>query len=130
MKIFVLEDDEERQNWFLKRFFGEDVDIAANAIDGLKLLDAKQYDAIFLDHDLKFEHYGSDVRDDDATGYAVAGWLARNGRKHHKATIVVHSMNPSGGKRMVDVLRDHGLNPHHLPFPQLRRATLFCGEHV
>src|SRR4051794_38626198 len=90
VRVFVLEDDEERQNWFLKRFFGHTVDLAPNAEKGLELLKANQYDAIFLDHDLKFEHYGSNERDDESTGYAVAGFLARNPRKQTGALHVVH----------------------------------------
>jgi len=123
-RVFVLEDDQERQDWFLKRFFGHTVDIAVSVAEGLTLLKTNRYDTIFLDHDLEFHHYGSNERDDETTGYAVAGYLAQNPRKQPNALVVVHSMNPSGSRRMLDVLRDHGINARQLPFPQLKRAPI------
>lgn len=122
--IFVLEDDANRQLWFLRRFFGHTVDLAEDVSAAFLLLKANHYDAIFLDHDLEFKHYGTYDRDDPNTGYVVAGYLAQNPRKQPHATIVVHSMNPSGSKRMLDVLRNHGIDARQIPFPQLRNSRI------
>lgn len=124
-RVFVLEDDEQRQNWFLKRFFGHVVDIAPTAAEGVTLLNANRYDAIFLDHDLSPEHSAGLNHDDGKTGYDVAWHLARHPQRN--ALTVVHSMNPSGSKRMVDLLRDHGATVQYLPFPQLRRSSISMG---
>lgn len=124
LKVFVLEDDELRQNWFLKRFFGKaSVDLAATAKEGIALLATSRYDAIFLDHDLTPEH-SAGMWDDD-TGYLVAKHLAAN--PHEGASVVVHSMNPSGSRRMIDTLRDAGIGAQMIPFPQLQRSAISVG---
>jgi hypothetical protein len=124
LKIFVLEDDEARQNWFLKRFFGKArVEFAATAEAGVLLLRSERYDAIFLDHDLTPEH-SAGMWDDD-TGYVVAQFLAANPQRG--AAVVVHSMNPSGSQRMVDALRSAGIGARLIPFPQLQRSSIGFG---
>lgn len=119
-RVLVVEDDVERQNWFLKRFFGQIVDLATTAEEGIRLLTANRYDGIFLDHDLTPEHSAGQW--DNATGYLVACHLARNPQR--RALVCVHSMNPSGSQRMVDALRNAGVEVRHMPFPQLKRSGI------
>lgn len=124
LRVLVLEDDELRQNWFLKRFFGKaSVDLAATAKDGIAMLTANRYHAIFLDHDLRPEH-SAGMWDDD-TGYLVARHLAVN--PQHGASVVVHSMNPSGSRRMVDALHAAGIGAQLIPFPSLQRSSIGIG---
>jgi CheY-like chemotaxis protein len=118
--VLVVEDDVERQNWFLKRFFGQTVDLASTAAQGIRLLTENRYDGVFLDYDLTPEHSAGQW--DDSTGYAVACHLAQNPQR--RAIICVHSMNPSGSQRMVDALRSAGVHVEHLPFPQLKRSRI------
>src|ERR1044072_590914 len=76
IRVFLLDDDTRRHDWFAKRFNGDHLDVAEDVGSAQELLTKNIYDAIFLDHDLLPEHYGSETFDDERTGYAVALWLA------------------------------------------------------
>ena len=90
ISVMLLDDDTRRHRWFIKRFDGDDLDIAATVDDAKEFLSGNNYDAIFLDHDLLPHHYESNDHDDfDQTGYAVAEWLSKNPDLQRAATIVV-----------------------------------------
>ncbi|HYG82799.1 MAG TPA: hypothetical protein VD861_20555, partial [Pyrinomonadaceae bacterium] len=59
IRVFLLDDDSRRHNWFAKRFEGDRLDIADDVAGAREYLSANLYDAIFLDHDLLPEHYHS-----------------------------------------------------------------------
>ncbi len=119
IRLFLLDDDTRRHDWFTKRFKGDHLDIAEDVKGALELLDANNYDAIFLDHDLLPEHYHAESADDEKTGYAVALWLASRPEKQRAATIIVHTRNADGAMRMVEELRRAGRQPEYVPFPLL-----------
>jgi hypothetical protein len=119
IRVFLLEDDKHRQDWFTKRFKGDFVDIADNVSRAQELLSTHSYDAIFLDHDLHPEHYNSSTPDDDRTGYAIATWLAGNSELQRASTIFVHTRNADGAMRMVEELRRAGRAADFVPFPLL-----------
>ena len=56
MRIFLLEDDSRRCDWFAKRFKGDQLDISCEIEEAKELLQTRQYDSIFLDHDLQPEY--------------------------------------------------------------------------
>src|SRR5437773_10015408 len=87
IRVFLLEDDERRCEWFAKRFKGDQLDIVCDVPHAKELLEKRQYDSIFLDHDLMPEHYGSDTTDDERTGYAIAHFLASRPDLQRSATI-------------------------------------------
>ena len=116
IRIFLLEDDERRCEWFNKRFKGDEIDIACEVEQAKELLSTRTYDSIFLDHDLMPEHYGSDTPDDERTGYAIASFLAERGELQRAATIMVHSFNADGALRMVETLRRAGRQADYIPF--------------
>ena len=119
IKIFLLDDDHRRHRWFIKRFEGDELDIAENVEEAKTLLLEDAYDAIFLDHDLLPEHYGAETNDDENTGYAIAKWLNENNSLQNAATIIVHTRNSDGGMRMVEVLREKARQVEYVPFPLL-----------
>jgi hypothetical protein len=119
IRIFLLEDDERRCDWFNKRFKGDELDIACEVEEAKELLSARTYDSIFLDHDLMPEHYGSDTPDDERTGYAIASFLAEQPELQRSATIMVHSFNADGALRMVETLRRAGRQADYIPFHML-----------
>ena len=119
IRIFLLEDDERRCDWFNKRFKGDDIDIACEVEEAKELLSTRTYDSIFLDHDLMPEHYGSDTPDDERTGYAIASFLAERPELQRAATIMVHSFNADGALRMVETLRRAGRQADYIPFHML-----------
>lgn len=119
IRVFLLDDDERRHQWFTTRFKGDFLDIADNVVEAQEMLSAKSYDAIFLDHDLHPEHYHSETTDDERTGYAIAIWLSANPDKQPASTILVHTRNADGAMRMVEELRRAGRSAEYVPFPML-----------
>jgi len=116
IRVFLLEDDERRCEWFAKRFKGDHLDIAGEVSEAKELLQTRTYDSIFLDHDLMPEHYGATETDDERTGYAIASFLATHPELQRAATIMVHSFNADGAMRMVEELRGAGRPAEYIPF--------------
>lgn len=116
IRIFLLEDDKRRCEWFAKRFKRDVLDISCDIAEAKELLETRIYDSIFLDHDLQPEHYGSETTDDERTGYAIAAFLANRPELQRAATIMVHSFNADGAMRMVEELRRAGRAADYVPF--------------
>jgi len=125
IRVFLLDDDERRHQWFAKRFKGDFIDVADNVAQALELLSTNSYDAIFLDHDLHPEHYNSPTTDDERTGYAIASWLASNPELQRASTIFVHTRNADGAMRMVEELRGAGRSAEFAPFPMLEERIKY-----
>jgi len=116
IRIFLLEDDERRCEWFAKRFKGDHIDVVYEVAQARELLETRTYDSIFLDHDLMPEHYGAETPDDERTGFAIASFLASRPDLQRSATIMVHSFNADGAMRMVEELRGAGRQADYIPF--------------
>ncbi|HJQ34851.1 MAG TPA: cyclic-phosphate processing receiver domain-containing protein [Pyrinomonadaceae bacterium] len=128
-RVFLLDDDTLRHEWFAKQFKGHQLDVAMEPARAVELLSTNYYDLIFLDHDLLPEHYYAEEFDDERSGYAVARWLAATPTRHAAANIIVHTRNADGALRMVELLRSVGRQAEHVPFhllapkiKQLRRG--------
>ena len=120
MRILVVEDDESRCAWFQERLADIALDLTNNVEQAIEWLTKWDYDVILLDHDLIEDHYFSEVRDDERTGYAVAVWLATHPDRQRDAIIIVHSLNFIGADRMLETLREAGREAEHIPFPYLQ----------
>lgn len=119
-RILIVEDDEARCEWFRARLEGSELDVTCDVRQAVLWLAERDYRAVLLDHDLAEEHYFSSEPDDERTGYAVARWLAEHPTSQRDALILVHSLNYTGARRMVDVLRDAGREAEHIPFHYLQ----------
>jgi CheY-like chemotaxis protein len=119
LRVFLLDDDTLRHDWFARNFRGDRLDVAADAARAVELLAANTYDLVFLDHDLLPEHYYAEEFDDERSGYAVARFLAGRPDRQGAATIVVHTRNADGAFRMIDLLRRAGRQAEHVPFHML-----------
>jgi CheY-like chemotaxis protein len=119
VRVFLLDDDTLRHDWFAKQFKGDHLDLTVEPARAIELLSSNYYDLIFLDHDLLPEHYHSDTFDDERSGYAVARWLASRPDRQSASTIVVHTRNADGALRMVKLLRGAGRQAEHIPFNTL-----------
>jgi CheY-like chemotaxis protein len=115
-RVFLLDDDTLRHEWFAKQFRGHQLDVAVEPARAVELLAANYYDLIFLDHDLLPEHYYAEEFDDERSGYAVARWLAETPARNAAANIIVHTRNADGALRMVELLRRVGRQAEHVPF--------------
>ena len=107
-RILLVEDDESRCEWFRGRLARYELDVTCDVREALAWLEAREYAAILLDHDLIEEHYFSDEPDDERTGYAVASWLAAHPDKQRAAPIIIHSLNYLGAGRMLNLLLEAG----------------------
>ena len=125
IRVFLLDDDTKRHIWFSRRFDGDYLDIAASVVEATEFLKERVYDAIFLDHDLLPEHYGSSKPDDERTGYAIAKWLATRPDLQPASTILVHTRNADGAMRMVEELRQAGRQAEYVPFPMLAQKIKY-----
>jgi CheY-like chemotaxis protein len=119
LRVFLLDDDVLRHEWFAKQFAGDRVDVAADPARSIELLSSNRYDLIFLDHDLLPEHYYAEGFDDERSGYAVARWLSERPDRCAAAQIIAHTRNADGALRMVELLRRVGLQAEHVPFQML-----------
>jgi CheY-like chemotaxis protein len=119
VRVFLLDDDTLRHEWFAKQFKSDYMDVAVDPARAIELLSSNYYDVIFLDHDLLPEHYYAEEFDDERSGYAVALWLAERPQRLAAATIIVHTRNADGALRMVELLRRTGRQAEHVPFHML-----------
>lgn len=100
MNILVVEDNPFRIKKFERALIGSVVDYTDNAHEGIIFVKEREYDIIFLDHDLGGrEHVSSN---DLNTGFQVA--KAIKGTPNESAFIVIHSANPVGAKNMQQQL--------------------------
>lgn len=99
MKIYILEDDANRMVKFRRELIGHEIVHSETAKEFIQLLDAEteRIDVMFLDHDLGGETYVDPSHEN--TGSEVVRWLLTNRVNVDK--IVVHTLNPYAGKRMV-----------------------------
>jgi CheY-like chemotaxis protein len=119
-RILIVEDDATRCEWFRRRLYAYELDVTCSVPEAIAWLGSREYATIMLDHDLREEHYFSDERDDEHTGYGVAAWLAAHRDSQPSATVVVHSLNYEGARRMVGILLEAGFDAEHVPFPYLQ----------
>jgi len=104
MRIFILEDDGYRINFFLEKFCTYDITVTENAQSAIEYLEDNTYGCLFLDHDLG-ENNGS--------GLDVVQYLADNPENvNNNAIIIIHSWNVPATKRMITVLPQ----ATHMPF--------------
>ena len=116
IRVFLLDDDRRRHDWFTKRFKGDHLDIAETVEEAREFLSANFYDAVFLDHDLLPEHYRTNNADKEKTGFAIAVWLASRPDIQPSSTILVHTRNADAAMRMVEELRRAGRQAEYAPF--------------
>ena len=124
-RVLIVEDDEMRCDWFRERLVGRDLDVTCDVGQAIAWLNERDYSFILLDHDLVEEHYLADAPDDERTGYAVASWLAAHSDRQREATIVIHSLNYMGARRMLEALHGAGRDAEHVPFPYLQAGLKF-----
>lgn len=100
-KLFVLEDNPIRAEWFKKTFSNEnDLIIVDNVQDAITHLSNNSPDILFLDHDLGGEAYVNSFNEN--TGYKLAEWIYKNEKSYKK--IIIHSLNPVGVDNMFYML--------------------------
>lgn len=112
MKIFILEDNNQRIEAFLAASTGLDVTIATNLSDAKRQWNPP-YDVIFLDHDLGGKYMVDSAEEE--TGMTFAVWMPERPAAHD-VRVVVHSYNPYGAHLMGDELNRKGYSVVQQPF--------------
>ena len=110
--FFVLDDDQERLEWF-KSVLGPETDTASSVGDAIPKLRANNYELAFLDHDL------ADSVNPDATGYQLAEVMNRENLQI-STPIIIHSMNPVGADNIRRSLSRNHKNVVVVPYSVLK----------
>lgn len=96
MRVLVVEDGLERIKFFIEILGKFNLTVVDNSEEAIVLLESILFDMVFLDHDLGAGGYGADV----------AAHLANNpdNPNNENAIVVVHTMNESVSKKMLNKL--------------------------
>lgn len=94
MKVFILEDDQNRMKQFYKKLKNYEI-IHSDNVENAKEKYSDDIKIFFLDHDLNTPLEGN--------GYQFAKFLAKQ-KDIHKKEIYIHSMNIIGAQNIKRVL--------------------------
>ena len=109
MKIFFLDDDKERHRRFLKNRIGMDVTTAWSYEEAVRTLSDEVFDVAYLDHDLSDLAASGRPAPGEKTGTDVAEFIANMPEDKRPRSVIIHSFNDYGRKRMAAILRDAGV---------------------
>lgn len=102
IKILFLDDNKARHRTMKPHLLHDEAFTAGEAI---KLLQEKEYEIVFLDHDLDDKQMVSSFGEEE-TGYTVAKWISEN--KPKISLIVSHSLNSEGRANIAQLLENLG----------------------
>jgi len=107
MRVLILEDSKFRQKVFRHNLIGVIPTFVETAAECIDILNSQErFSILFLDHDLG----GQEMQTGQATGTEVAQWLHDNPNKL-PVHIIIHSLNPVGANRMMDLLPNATYSP-------------------
>jgi len=118
MKILILEDNEQRIEFFNRVYKNHKLFITSDINTAVSYVQNNEFDILFLDHDLELENFKALT--EGRTGYDFCKVLVEY-KLQRQATIFIHSMNPVGGAVMERILRDNGYEAQWVPFHLLRQ---------
>lgn len=121
MKLLFLDDDKNRHEMTKKMFIGVDIRHVWTAEEAIKALNEEHFDEVSLDHDLGGSlTHGTLPGVGEGSGYDVACHLAALPMEKLPKTIIIHSWNPEGARRMGVALwelkRIYGVRIYKAPF--------------
>jgi CheY-like chemotaxis protein len=114
MRILFLDDDPLRHEAFAEqaKVGGHEAAHALTFGEFMGLTDGKQWDEVWLDHDLNdhdaVSRWTDMYGDGEQNGVDAARWLAAQLPEHRPSKVVIHSWNPTGAARMRAVLEEAG----------------------
>jgi len=117
MRIFVLDDDMERINWFKENW--ENVYYAHNPIEAEKMLRTNEYNVIWLDNDLGGAAF---TRGTFGDGIDLARIMARD-ELHVDVPTIVHSMNYPASENIISMLKPTHKNLFRIDYFTLRNMN-------
>ena len=114
MRVLHLDDDDLRHELFMEwHAHAGDTSVAVHDLDEFAAaINRERFDIVYLDHDLNDFQYTSGFADmygwKQQNGVDAATLLATLPEDQRPATVVIHSWNPEGAKRMARVLEEAG----------------------
>jgi len=122
MKILILDDDSIRHNIFDNKYRDHDVTHCYTYGEFVEaLVSSSPWNLIHLDHDLG-DMTAADTYTDswgqerEYTGQHAANQICSLGDDRLPEKVIVHSLNPVGAKRIVDILRNRSVSVISQPF--------------
>jgi len=121
LNIFILEDSQERIEYFKKQFNNHYLTIAENINEPVyQCLKTKKFDIVFLDHDLE-----NHLLRQEKNGHTLAKYLVKYKLQSH-AIVYIHSMNPIGANNILKTLTNAGYEAQWIPYYLLKQ----CGDKI
>ena len=100
--VLVVEDNPERIAYFREKLKGYDLTVATTPAEGVKAVESRRFDVVFLDHDaVPVFVKPDDPNHDTMTFFPVAKALAA---QKYNGNVIIHSFNPVGAIRMQILL--------------------------
>ena len=116
MKTLFLDDDKERHRRFTMNRIGQDITQVWNCDEACAALAATRYAVAYLDHDLSDMAAAGMPARGEKTGTDVAEFIAAMPPEARPETVVIHSFNDYGRRRMASILREAGVRCVIEPF--------------
>jgi hypothetical protein len=117
MKIFILEDSQERIKFFKDKLMKHELFIFEHVHEAEIFIQNNEVDMMFLDHDLEgFHHIPSEL---PISGYEFVKFIVEKGLAKN-ATIIIHSMDVPGSANMYHLLNNNGYKSTRIPFCYLK----------
>ncbi len=113
MKILILEDNKERISWFKEMFKNHELYITSDINTGFMKAFDTEYDCFFLDHDLEPDTFLG-IKE-HRTGYDFVVDIVNHKIQQH-AIFYIHSCNPVGANKMLNLLKDNNYTAEWIPF--------------
>jgi CheY-like chemotaxis protein len=113
MRILILEDNQDRIDFFTRIYKNHELFITHNIFEAQGYIINHEFDILFLDHDLEPDNF--EALEAGRTGYDFCKLLVEDKVQKH-ALIYVHSCNPVGGQVMANLLKDNGYEAVWIPF--------------
>jgi hypothetical protein len=121
MKILILEDNPIRIEKFKELFRNQELFIFDDIHKAFFACVSNHFPVCFLDHDLGGQIWVNS--NEENTGYQFIKMLIENDNHQCKNSLFyVHSMNPIGANKMLNLLLDNGMDGIWIP------AHLIIGE--
>jgi len=113
MKVFILEDDPQRLEWFEDTFGKENIHSAGQVEQAYDMLKTNSYDVIFLDRDLGNPY---------ETGEDLA-WAMQEEEMAVDTPVIIHSSNDRGQRIIKRYLDKYKTNVQGIKFNKLASYT-------
>jgi hypothetical protein len=117
MRILLLEDSQERIEWFKRIYKYHELIVCSNIFDAENVVQFEEIDIFFLDHDLEPNNLEGIAKLN--TGYDFVKFVI-NQELQKKAIYYIHSMNATGANQMLNLLKDNGYETLWVPFHLLK----------